>query len=72
MLVSAKLCMWNVHDRITTKPALSTLIRQIDSLIVCPGNPDSHFLALADARKGIFHSPSKGAVAFRFIFPCYV
>ena len=53
--------LWNVHDMITTKPALSTLIRQIDSLIVCPGNPDSHFLALADAR--IFHSPSKGAVA---------
>ena len=45
MLVSAKLCMWNVHDKITTKPALSTLIRQINSLIVCPGNPDSHFLA---------------------------
>ena len=71
MLVSAKLCMWNVHDKIT-KPALGTLIRQIDSLIVCPGNPDSHFLALADARKGIFHSPSKGAVAFRIILPFYV
>ena len=56
--------LWNVHDKITTKPALSTLIRQIDSLIVCPGNPDSHFLALADARKGICHSPSKGTVVF--------
>ena len=44
----------HLQDMITTKVALSSLIRQIDSLSVCPGNPESHFLALADARKGIF------------------
>lgn len=53
----------HVQDKITTKAALTTLIQQIDNLSVCPGNPDAHFLALADARKGIFHSPSKGTVA---------
>ncbi|KAL5457434.1 hypothetical protein EMCRGX_G034693 [Ephydatia muelleri] len=53
-----------VKDKITTKAALSRLVHQIDSLSVCSGNPDSHFLELADARKGIFHSPSKNMVAF--------
>ena len=30
------------------------LISLLDRVSVCPGNPDSHFLAMADARKGKF------------------
>ena len=43
---------------------LSRLLDLVDSLPVCPGNPDSHFLEMAAARKGHFQSKTNELTAF--------
>ena len=41
-----------------TKAALNQLLKLIDTLNICAGHPDQHFLNLADSRKGKFQSIS--------------
>lgn len=40
------------------------LLNLVDTLTVCPGNPDGHFLEMADARKGRFRSKTNETSAF--------
>lgn len=36
----------------------------LDSLSVCPGNPDASFMEMADYRKGTFFSPQGKTTAY--------
>ena len=54
----------SVPEIISTKPVLNLLLKLVDSLNVCAGHPDQHFLELADSCKGIFQSANKTTVAF--------
>ena len=49
---------------IKTKIALNRLLKLVDSLNICAGHPDDHFLDLADSRKGKFQSAGNSTVAF--------
>ena len=42
----------------------NTLVRRVDSLSVCVGNPDHHFVQLCDAHKGSILSPDGSVSAF--------
>ena len=43
---------------------LAQLLAQLDQLRVCPGHPDQHFIAMANARKGKFTSSSGDIAAY--------
>ena len=43
---------------------LAQLLVQVDQLRVCPGHPDPHFVAMANARKGKFTSSSGDTTAY--------
>ena len=49
----ATTCLSSIPVYLDTK-SMPQLISLLDRVSVCPGNPDSHFLAMADARKGKF------------------
>ena len=49
---------------ISTKVALNQLLKLVDTLSICAGHPDQHFLDLADSHKGKFQSITKSTVAF--------
>ena len=54
----------HVPEKINTKATLNKLLLTLDTLNVCSGNPDAHFLALADSRNGVFQSQSNSTIAF--------
>ena len=54
----------HVPEKIKTKATLNKLLLTLDTLNVCSGNPDAHFLALADSRNGVFQSQSNSTIAF--------
>ncbi len=54
----------NIPATIRKKEALNKLVRLVDTLNFCTGNPDEHFLDLADFRKGKFQSVSNSTLAF--------
>ena len=49
---------------VKTKTALNRLLKLVDSLNICAGHPEDHFLDLADSRKGKFQSAGNSTVAF--------
>ena len=49
---------------VKTKIALNRLLKLVDSLNICAGHPEDHFLDLADSRKGKFQSAGNSTVAF--------
>ena len=49
---------------IASVPDLSQLLVQLDQLSVCPGHPDPHFVAMANARKGKLTSSSGDTAAY--------
>ena len=53
-----------IPETIRTKAALNQLVKLVDTLNICAGHPDKHFLNLADSRKGKFYSVSNSTVAF--------
>ncbi len=48
----------NFSCMVTSSSMLKRMIARLDILHVCVGNPDDHFLQLADSRKGKFHNAS--------------
>ena len=48
---------------IDTKTALNQLLKLVDTLNICAGHPDQHFLKLADSRKGKFLSVAQSTIA---------
>ena len=54
----------NFPVSITTKAALNQLLTLVDTLSICAGHPDQHFLDLADSRKGKFQSIRNDTMAF--------
>ena len=54
----------NFPVTVTTKAALNQLLTSVDTLSICAGHPDQHFLDLADSRKGKFQSIRNDTVAF--------
>lgn len=54
----------NFPVTITTKVALNQLLTLVDTLNICAGHPDQHFLDLADSLKGKFQSVSNNTVTF--------
>lgn len=49
--------------RITSPSAINRIILLLNSLHVCAGNPDDHFLQMADSRRGIFFNFNNEPVA---------
>ena len=56
-------CDFNMPTVVSTDD-LAQLLAQLDQLRVCPGHPDPHFDAMANARKGKFTSSSGDTVAY--------
>ena len=54
----------HVPEKIKTKATLNKLLLTLDKLNVCSGNPDAHFLALADSRNGVLQSQSNSTISF--------
>ena len=54
----------NFSCMVTSPSMLKRMIVRLDMLHVCVGNPDDHFLQLADSRKGKFHNASNEQAAF--------
>ena len=52
---------------INTKAALNQLLKLVDTLNICAGHPDQHFLDLADSHKGKFQSIANSTVAIQRI-----
>ena len=64
-VVSQEQCSAIFHMRvIASVPDLSQLLVQLDQLSVCPGHPDPHFVAMANARKGKLTSSSGDTAAY--------
>ena len=49
--------------------SLTSLLQLMDKCRVCPGNPEKHFLAMDDSRKGKFKA-GDGIVTAQVAFQC--
>lgn len=52
-----------VSNLISSSVVLNRIIMKLDHLHVCAGNPDEHFINLAEQRKGVFFNCSNEPVA---------
>lgn len=64
------LALKEFSSKVTSGIMLKRMILRLDTLHVCMGNPDDHFLELADSKKGKFFNASNELVAFvHDVFP---
>lgn len=62
--VSQCLALKEFPTLISSPSLMNKIITQLNSLHVCAGNPDDHFIQLAESRNGVFRNPANEVSAY--------